>query len=64
MEEIARCDRHIAQTRTHIARQEQMIAWRETTGRDPTLSCTLLSTFWSVLDAHERHRGILLRELA
>jgi hypothetical protein len=63
LDEIAQCDRHIAQTRTHIAKQEQVIAWREISGRDPSLSFTLLRTFWSVLDSHERHRRTLIREL-
>jgi hypothetical protein len=61
--ELAQCDRHIAQSRANIAHQEQMIAWREISGRDPALSRALLGTFSSVLQSHEHHRDILLREL-
>lgn len=61
--ELTACQRHIAQSRTHIAQQEQIVAWREIHGTEVALSRNLLRTFMSLLESHERHRDVLLREL-
>ena len=63
LDELAIADHHVARAREHVARQEDMVAWRQSTGKDSVMSRSLLQTLKEVLQSHEQHRERLMHAL-
>jgi hypothetical protein len=64
LDHLALAERHIAQGKITIERQQTLIAELEQGGHDTTLSRELLSQFLLTQMSHEEDRKRLQRELA
>ena len=64
LDHLALAERHIAQGKITIERQQTLIAELEQGGHDTTLSRELLSQFLLTQTSHEEDRTRLRRELA
>jgi hypothetical protein len=62
--QLIRVDEHIRRGRAHIARQERLIAELRRDRHDTKLAEEVLATLLVSQAMHERHRQLLLREMA
>ena len=61
--ELAKADRHIAETSGHITKQITIIDRLDRDGHDSTLAKDLLAILHKTLQMHEGHREHIIREL-
>jgi hypothetical protein len=64
LDHLALAERHIAEDKIAIERQQTLIAELEQGGHDTTMSRQLLSQFFHSQKMHEEHRNRLRRDLA
>lgn len=62
-EHLAQANRHIVETKSHIAHQRKFIAELAHDGQETELAEDLLKTLEETLAAFERHRRIILEVL-
>lgn len=61
---LQQAEEHVALGRKHIARQLEIVAQLEGSGRDASMARALLATFQSTQETHEADRNRLKQELA
>lgn len=63
-EHLALADQHIREAEERIARQEMLISAMAAAGHDTHDAETLLRTFYEVLATFQKHRRLIVAELA
>ena len=62
-EHLVQVDRHIAECKTHIARQREIIQELLQNGRDTELAVSMLHALRGNLRSFERHRALVIERL-
>lgn len=63
IDDLAQAERHIAEGRETIARQEQIVAELDRDGHDTSAAWALLRAFRNSMEQHLDHRNRLLAQL-
>ena len=62
LDDLTKTDRHITETKAHIARHREVIERLARGGHPVNLSVELLNALENALDALERRRAIILKQ--
>jgi hypothetical protein len=62
LQHLAKAERHVAEGRHHIARQERLIAALDRDGHDTEEACVILTTLRETQVLHEQDRDRVLKE--
>jgi len=60
---LAQAERHVAEGKVHLARQEDLIAMLDRKGRDTNSARRILATLRQIQSLHQRDRSRILSEL-